>query len=222
MENACFIQAGSTRFVVLLFRDGGFGIQINLAGYIPRSSVNGPGIRCVLWVQGCPIHCPGCFNQDLWAFRERTLVDPAAAAERICTIRDIDGVTFSGGEPFAQAGALAELAGILQDEGKSVVTYTGFSYSDLRRKDRPSWNTLLAATDLLIAGPYTGGDGAHACGDLTHKEMIPLNGRGHALHGAAIPQGEAMEFVVQVDGTVIATGFPDGEIQKTLHTMIPL
>ncbi|MDD1674893.1 MAG: radical SAM protein [Methanomicrobiales archaeon] len=198
---------------------GFFGIQINLAGYIPRSSVNGPGIRCVLWTQGCPIRCTGCFNQDLWAFEPRTLLEHTRVAEEIFRCGDIDGVTFSGGEPFAQASALAELGVLVHEKEMSVVTCTGFSHAQLRHKNRSSWNALLDVTDLLIAGPFTGGNGAVVCGDLSHKEMIPLSDRGQAISDSADKQGESMEFVIRPDGTVIATGFPDGEIRRTLREM---
>jgi hypothetical protein len=98
----------------------------------------------------------------------------------------------------------------------SIVTCTGFSHAELRKKNRPSWNALLAVTDLLLAGPFIGGNGAATCGDLSHKEVIPLSDRGMTMSTSANGQGESMEFVIREDGTVIATGFPDGEIQRTL------
>jgi len=82
---------------------------VNLAGFIARSTVNGPGTRAVVWVQGCPIRCEGCFNTDFWSFTPKIQVPVDQLAEKIGALENIDGVTFSGGEPFAQAENLAGL-----------------------------------------------------------------------------------------------------------------
>jgi len=78
--------------------------MLNLAGFLAKSEVNGPGTRAVVWVQGCPIHCERCFNVQFQSFSPATLVPVNELAEMILALHGIDGVTFSGGEPFAQAG----------------------------------------------------------------------------------------------------------------------
>ena len=83
---------------------------LNLAGFLARSGVNGPGIRAVVWVQGCPFRCKGCFNERFQPFSPATGIPVDTLAGTILALPGIDGVTFSGGEPFAQAGPLAELA----------------------------------------------------------------------------------------------------------------
>ena len=75
-------------------------------------------------------------------------------AKTILAIDRIDGVTFSGGEPFAQAAPLAELGAMFRRSGMSVVTFTGFTWDQLTAKNRPAWRNLLSVTDILIAGPY--------------------------------------------------------------------
>ena len=66
----------------------------------------------------------------------------------------LKGVTFSGGEPFCQAEALAELARLVHGAGKDVACYTGWTYEQLLEKNDPAVNALLAQVDLLIDGPF--------------------------------------------------------------------
>ena len=110
--------------------------NINLAGFLARSAVNGPGIRAVIWVQGCPIQCKGCFNQAFWSYSRGNLVCADDITDRILATKDIDGVTFSGGEPFAQADALASVGEQVQEAGYTVVTYTGYTFEQLYLKCR--------------------------------------------------------------------------------------
>ncbi|MCA9706513.1 MAG: radical SAM protein [Myxococcales bacterium] len=84
-------------------------MRLNLARTLPKSAANGPGERFVVWVQGCPLACPGCWNPDTWSFAPRRVVEVAAMAEEILAVSGIEGVTFTGGEPFMQAHALAAL-----------------------------------------------------------------------------------------------------------------
>ena len=77
--------------------------------FLPETAVEGPGLRAALWVQGCPIQCPGCANAATWSFgggREKTVEE---LFEQIRGEKNIEGVTFIGGEPFSQAWPLAAL-----------------------------------------------------------------------------------------------------------------
>lgn len=68
--------------------------------------------------------------------------------------KDIEGVTFLGGEPFEQAKALAELAKMVKNEGLSVLTFTGNRYEELKNAKNKDYDELLAQTDLLIDGGF--------------------------------------------------------------------
>ncbi|MGL5512526.1 MAG: 4Fe-4S single cluster domain-containing protein, partial [Sporomusa sp.] len=127
---------------------------VNLAAFLPQSRANGPGRRAVVWVQGCPRSCPDCFNQEMIEFVERQIITVDQLACRILSLQGIEGVTFSGGEPFIQAAALATLAELLVVEGLNIVTFTGYRYEELKQGGAVDVNRLLAATDLLVAGPY--------------------------------------------------------------------
>lgn len=184
---------------------------LDLAGFLPRSAVNGPGIRAVVWVQGCPHRCEGCFNSDFQPFSSANPVIVTGIASDILAIPGLDGVTFSGGEPFAQAGPLAELGERLRTAGLTVVTYTGYTTGQLASGNDPAWPALLAVTDLLIAGPYIS---ALAQPDplkgSSNQQVIPLGTRLATRTRQYVPQiaPHRAEFIIGPDGTITTTGFP--------------
>src|SRR6185369_11616162 len=83
--------------------------KVNVASFTTHTSALGPGIRAVVWVQGCPLHCRGCLAPGWIPFIQSNLMTPTEILEKF-EIQKIDGLTFSGGEPFEQASGLAELA----------------------------------------------------------------------------------------------------------------
>ena len=127
---------------------------VNVAHMVERCHVLGPGERFVLWVQGCSLRCPGCHNPQFQPFEDRLwiLVDELAAV--ILDVKGIEGVTFVGGEPFAQAQALAKVSRKLRSAGLTVMTYTGFTIEQLQAGKVPYAKALLSETDLLLDGPY--------------------------------------------------------------------
>ena len=184
---------------------------LNLAGFLAKSEVNGPGTRAVLWVQGCPIHCQGCFNVPFQSFSPATIVPVSELAETILSLPGTDGVTFSGGEPFAQAGPLAALGERLRPAGLSIVTYTGYTAEQLAAGDDPAWPCLLAVTDLLVAGPYVAGlAGADPLKGSSNQQAISLGMKIACPNssGFSHPACSRTEFSIATDGTVTATGFP--------------
>ena len=199
--------------------------NLKLAGFLARSSVNGPGIRAVIWVQGCPFNCDGCFNPDFLPFSPTPPVDVKDLAARILALDGIDGVTFSGGEPFTQAGPLAELGAILHSADLSVVTFTGFTWDQINAKNRPAWRRLLSVTDLLIAGPYVNEKhtGLHGRAGVPGKCIIRLrNGQpdnGHAGNFTYPYSGDEIEFIIRPDGQMEVTGFPGSRLSEKLTSL---
>ena len=93
-------------------------MTLRLAGFAGDSIVDGPGIRFTTFCQGCPHHCPGCQNPETWPFEGGFEVTPEDVVEHVKRNPLTRGVTFSGGEPFAQAAAHAELARQLKAAGE--------------------------------------------------------------------------------------------------------
>lgn len=141
--------------------------MLNLAGIAGDSIVDGPGIRTTFFAQGCPHHCPGCHNPETWPFEGGT---PMAEEDLVEIVRQnplCRGVTFSGGEPFAQAAGFARLARLLRSEGYEVAAYTGYTIEALLEKGTPDQRNLLKELDVLIDGPF-----------LLSERSLELNFRG--------------------------------------------
>lgn len=127
--------------------------MLNLSGITQDSIVDGPGIRLCVFTQGCPHHCPGCHNPETWAFGEGTDFDENRILDIARSNPLCHGVTFSGGEPFAQAAPLARLARLLKAEGYEVASYSGYTFEQLLRGTQAQ-RELLEAIDVLIDGPF--------------------------------------------------------------------
>ena len=127
-------------------------IFLRVAGVIEESIVDGPGIRFVLFLQGCRLHCPGCQNPQTWDFDGGTLVPAAEVLGRIKANPLVRGVTFSGGEPFEQAAAVLPLAEELKAQGYHLMAFTGYTLEQLVQK--PECRAFLEKLDLLVDGPY--------------------------------------------------------------------
>ena len=127
-------------------------ITLRIAGRIGESIVDGPGLRYVLFTQGCPHHCPGCHNPETHSFDGGTLVPLDEILANILANPLIHRVTFSGGEPFVQADRLLPLALELKKRGFHLMAYTGFTYEALL--ERPDGRALLETLDMLVDGPF--------------------------------------------------------------------
>ncbi len=130
-------------------------MQLQLSGTANDSIVDGPGLRFTIFVQGCPHHCPGCHNPQTHPFDGGTQTDTDALLDMIRKNPLLDGVTFSGGEPFCQAQALAELGVHIRAMGLNIITYTGYTFEYLlEHRDENGIGALLAVTDWLVDGPF--------------------------------------------------------------------
>lgn len=129
--------------------------MLDLYGMVNDSIVDGPGLRFAVFVQGCPHHCPGCHNPDSHAFGTGTPTEPEKILARIRNNPLLDGVTFSGGEPFCQAKELAALGREIKAMGLHLISYTGFTFEYLyEHRAENSYGELLETIDLLVDGRF--------------------------------------------------------------------
>lgn len=130
--------------------------QLRIAGILNESIVDGPGIRLVVFTQGCKHHCPGCHNPQTHSFDGGTLIDIDDIIEQMKSNPLLDGITLSGGDPFEQAEALSELAQRVQSMGYNVMTYTGYTFEYiLENKGKINgWDELINETDILVDGRF--------------------------------------------------------------------
>ncbi|MBR2912905.1 MAG: anaerobic ribonucleoside-triphosphate reductase activating protein [Oscillospiraceae bacterium] len=130
-------------------------MQLQLSGTANDSIVDGPGLRFTIFVQGCPHRCKGCHNPQTHDFKGGTPADTEELLEKIRRNPLLDGVTFSGGEPFCQALPLAEIGKKVHELGLNTITYTGYTFEELyERRSEEGIGELLAVTDFLIDGPF--------------------------------------------------------------------
>ena len=127
--------------------------MLDLAGIVEDSIVDGPGIRCTVFCQGCPHRCEGCHNPETWEFGCGTAMEEEKILEIVRSNPLCRGVTFSGGEPFAQAEGYAKLARLLKEKGYGVASYSGYTFEQLMKGSKTQ-KELLEAIDVLIDGPF--------------------------------------------------------------------
>lgn len=127
-------------------------IFLRLAGVVKESIVDGYGLCYVIFTQGCPHHCRGCHNPQTHDFNKGYLQDLASLYDEICKNPLLQGVTFSGGEPFMQAKNLSILAKHIKALGFNLTIYTGFTYEELVQEK--SMKELLVLADILIDGKF--------------------------------------------------------------------
>lgn len=181
----------------------------------PAVTVLGPGRRFVIWTQGCPRRCPGCVAESSHSGQAGTEL-PAARLALEILLSHADGLTVSGGEPFLQPQALAEvIRRVRQQRDLGVIVYTGYLYEELAAL--PGAEALLAVTDLLIDGPYVKelDDGGSLRGS-SNQRVIPLTDRYRPfLHLYGSEPRRVQEFSRGSETHLI--GLPDGSYHNTTH-----
>lgn len=176
--------------------------MLRVHGKLPGSRANGPGLRAVIWVQGCDLGCPGCYNPESHpaAGGERTPV--AELIDWVLSL-EVEGLTISGGEPLQQPEpVLALLCGVRRRSGLSTLLFSGYRRSEIERQ--PLGPAILSELDVLIDGRYL--QGQHRGAELEGSK----NQRIHCLTGRYTPDQvratPATEVHIAADGTVHLTG----------------
>ena len=128
--------------------------MLRIAGELSASIEDGPGYRYVLFVQGCHFNCKGCHNPESHPFSGGYFMSPDDIVKKVCADPLLDGMTFSGGEPFEQASVLAELAQKINGKGMNVVCYSGYTFEEIVSSGDRAKLDLLSRCWLLIDGKY--------------------------------------------------------------------
>ncbi|MFR8316891.1 MAG: anaerobic ribonucleoside-triphosphate reductase activating protein [Catenibacillus sp.] len=130
--------------------------KLRISGIVEESIVDGPGLRFVVFTQGCPHHCKGCHNPQTHDFNGGEERDVRAIFEMFMENPLLSGITFSGGEPFVQPQPLCILARLVKGAGKNIVVYSGYTFEQLKAmgEKNPAVLELLGLCDTLIDGPF--------------------------------------------------------------------
>lgn len=130
-------------------------MKLQVAGFLDNSMVNGRGLRSVLFLSGCKHNCAECHNKAMQEFDYGDKVNIDDLLNRIKNnIPLINGVTFSGGEPFEQAKELQALAQKVKNEELNLWCYTGYTYEEILQSNDDHKIKLLKHIDVLVDGKF--------------------------------------------------------------------
>jgi anaerobic ribonucleoside-triphosphate reductase activating protein len=168
----------------------------------PRSRANGPGARFVVWLQGCTLGCPGCFNPGTHDASGGREVPVAELAAQLAATPGIEGLSLSGGEPLQQPAAAAALLDAARALGLSTLAFSGYTEDEIRAL--PGGPAVLTRLDVLIDGRYVAGERlATGLRGSANQRIRLLTGRYQLADVEATP---VAEIRIGRDGELVLTG----------------
>lgn len=126
--------------------------KVRLAGIAYESLVNGPGMRRVLFAQGCRHNCSGCFNKDTHDFNGGEEMDMDEIIEDIADNPLLKGITFSGGDPFEQVEEFTYMAKKIKSLNLDIWSYSGYTFEEILKDEKKK--ELLQNIDVLVDGKF--------------------------------------------------------------------
>lgn len=208
----------------------GRGNEMLIHGKVNSSTVNGPGTRAVLWFQGCSLACKGCWNPETHIFHEKQRTSIGEIQDWIKNLTDVDGITFSGGEPMQQAPYLYVLVAWIRQHRPDLTIgmFTGYSKKELengnfkwmtavpetkddgfQKGSKQLWDAIKEHLDFAVTGRYVQ---ALACHDeplrgSRNQEVLFFTDK---YRSTDLLQQSA-EVTIGADGLIQITGFPTEE-----------
>jgi anaerobic ribonucleoside-triphosphate reductase activating protein len=188
------------------------GHGLNIGHRSERSEIYGPGVRAVIWVQGCTLACPGCWNKEFWPARGGETVHVKELLDWLSSIDDIEGITLLGGEPLQQPEAVLTLLQGARELGLSIFLYSGYEREELNSVQLQ----CLELADIAVLGRYE------------EKERdLGLRWRGSANQIVEfltsrystedwMEEMQEIEIKIEEDGSISAYGYPDEEIHRDI------
>jgi len=173
-----------------------------------HSTIYGPGLRYVIWTQGCTLACKGCWNKQFWP-KGGTPVTITDLVKEILQVKGIEGITILGGEPLQQSNATLELIRSVKAVGQTVFMYTGYEPEEFDE----TMQACFDSSDIVVTGRY-----------IESQRNVKLRWRGSTNQMVHCPTGRyslselieqnEVEIVVNQDGTIELYGYPDSEISE--------
>lgn len=169
--------------------------NIRIHHIIEHSTANGPGTRFVIWTQGCPLNCDGCFNENTHNLNAGYDIDIKKLAEQINQTNNIRGITLSGGEPLYQSNSISKLLNLINKD-LDVLLFSGYTFEEIKQDGAKM--QILHQIDAALLGRYDK--------NLAH----PFFGKKLILRGSRIKKEELKPWlnteVIISDSTVQLTG----------------
>lgn len=131
-------------------------MELRIAGTVNDSIVDGKGLRFTIFTQGCPHRCKGCHNPQTHDFNGGRIETTENLISQITANPLLDGVTFSGGEPFCQCKPLYHMGKILREKGYNIIAYTGYIFEYLIEyaDNENFYLELLSVCDYIVDGRF--------------------------------------------------------------------
>jgi anaerobic ribonucleoside-triphosphate reductase activating protein len=206
-------------------------------GKIDSSSVNGPGNRAVLWFQGCSLGCVGCWNPESHAFHEKKRTSIGEIQDWILGLKDVEGITFSGGEPMQQAPYLYALVSFIREKRPdlSIGMYTGYTKKELengtfkwksaydaewQRGSKQLWTAIRGHLDFAVIGRYVASLACHnePLRGSSNQEVLFLTEK----YKQADLSPQAAEITVDDSGDIQITGYPTEKFLEVMKENKPV
>jgi anaerobic ribonucleoside-triphosphate reductase activating protein len=178
--------------------------ELRVFRFLPTSRANGPGLRAVVWVQGCTLACPGCFNPETHAVAGGQIW-PVTDLFQCITDQgnQIEGLTLSGGEPLQQMDAVtALLRRVRKETHLSTLLFTGYDRRQL--DDLPGAPAMLECLDVLIAGPYIAS--RRIARDLRGSENQTVHLLSNRYTLEDLQSVAQAELIISPDGSILKSG----------------
>lgn len=173
-----------------------------------------------MWLQGCCFRCPGCVAPETLPFQGGAPSSVEELASEVLALDDIEGLTFSGGEPFMQAAALATLIDLIKSQRVlSFMSYTGFTLDELQGAGDPEQLNLLARLDLLIDGRYQRHQHANLLWRGSRNQRVHfLSDRYAHLRNMVDRPTVSIDVTIEVDGSFSWAGIPPQGFRQTVES----
>ena len=179
----------------------------NLLGETPNTTVNGPGNRYMIHLQGCSLGCKGCFNPESWSFKTKNLINVEELADKILS-HNLDGLAISGGEPFFQSPSLLHfLKHFYKNENpfpKGILIYSGYTEEELQKI--PEYSQILNYIDVIVSGRYEENLKVYDSLLSSSNQKFIWGNQKHISEDELMNQ--SFEIIIEEDGLKL-TGFPN-------------
>ena len=168
-------------------------ILLRIASIVKDSIVDGPGLRFVVFVQGCSHNCKGCHNPQTHDPKGGYEISIEEILDQLDQARLVEGVTLSGGDPFDQALSCAKFAVEVKhlNPKYTIWTYTGYTYEQILASNKYEWKLLLDVTDVLVDGPFIDSEKSYELKFRGSKNQRLIDVAASRDHGAVV------EFQIQ-------------------------
>lgn len=187
---------------------------IRLGDTLSSSQIYGPGNRFVIWVQGCSLECPGCWNKEFWTTESGYELEISKLISIISSTNEIEGITILGGEPLEQPEATLILIQSVKRIGLTVMLYTGYEEDEMTDLQLE----CVYASDIVIMGRYVASmrDTTLRWRGSSNQEIKILS---EAYKDIEIEEKEEVEITIDTNGAISMAGYPQKWLLNVLNDL---